>query len=223
MVPSRASTSATPPAGVAARSERRSCGTTHGTSALTTRMPPGSTPSRPACTAAPWPPPGSATGSAPASRAAVAASSSGVTTRVSPTEYACRKHVAVHRVRERPADTGRGMEARLPLRARERDHDGDHAGNYARCTPARGDTPAVTIAATQRFPGPAWDELPEVTLLERWPPAHPLPGVDVLLEAVVPVGGGRARPSCPISASSRTTASATTTSTSPPAASVGSR
>ena len=46
-------------------------------------MPPGSTPSRPACTAAPWPPPGSATASAPASRAAVAASSSGVTTRVS--------------------------------------------------------------------------------------------------------------------------------------------
>jgi len=46
----------------------------------------------------------------------------------------------------------------------------------------------VTIAATQRFPGQAWDELPPVTLLETWPPAEPLPGVVVLLEAVVGVG-----------------------------------
>jgi len=46
----------------------------------------------------------------------------------------------------------------------------------------------VTIAATQRFPGQAWDELPPVTLLETWPPAEPLPGVEVLLEAVVAVG-----------------------------------
>jgi glyoxylate reductase len=46
----------------------------------------------------------------------------------------------------------------------------------------------VTIAATQTFPGPAWDELPDVTLLESWPPAGPLPGVDVLVEAVVAVG-----------------------------------
>ena len=46
----------------------------------------------------------------------------------------------------------------------------------------------MTIAATQTFPGPAWDELPEVTLLESWPPAEPLPGVDVLIEAVVAVG-----------------------------------
>jgi glyoxylate reductase len=46
----------------------------------------------------------------------------------------------------------------------------------------------VTIAATQRFPGPAWEELPDVTLLEAWPPAEPLPGVDVLLEAVVAIG-----------------------------------
>jgi glyoxylate reductase len=46
----------------------------------------------------------------------------------------------------------------------------------------------VTIAATQRFPGLAWDELPEVTVLETWPPPEPLAGVDVLLEAVVPVG-----------------------------------
>jgi glyoxylate reductase len=46
----------------------------------------------------------------------------------------------------------------------------------------------VTIAATQRFPGPAWDELPEVTVLETWPPTGPLPGIEVLLEAVVSVG-----------------------------------
>jgi len=46
----------------------------------------------------------------------------------------------------------------------------------------------MTIAATQTFPGPAWDELPEVTLLESWPPAGRLPGVDVLIEAVVAVG-----------------------------------
>jgi glyoxylate reductase len=46
----------------------------------------------------------------------------------------------------------------------------------------------VTIAATQTFPGPAWGQLPDVRVLESWPPAGPLPGVDVLLEAVVAVG-----------------------------------
>lgn len=46
----------------------------------------------------------------------------------------------------------------------------------------------MTIAATQTFPGPAWDELPSVTLLESWPPAERLPGVEVLVEAVVEVG-----------------------------------
>jgi glyoxylate reductase len=46
----------------------------------------------------------------------------------------------------------------------------------------------VTIAATQTFPGPAWDELPDVRLLETWPPEQPLAGVDVLVEAVVAVG-----------------------------------
>jgi glyoxylate reductase len=46
----------------------------------------------------------------------------------------------------------------------------------------------VRIAATQTFPGPAWDELPDVTLLEVWPSAEPLPNVEILLEAVVPVG-----------------------------------
>jgi hypothetical protein len=62
-----------------------------------------------------------------------------------------REDVAEHRVRERPADATRGVEARLPLRARERDHHGRHEETL--------DTPAVTIAATQTFPGPAWDEL----------------------------------------------------------------
>jgi glyoxylate reductase len=46
----------------------------------------------------------------------------------------------------------------------------------------------VTIAATQTFPGPAWDELPEVAMLESWPPEEQVPGVEVLLEAVVAVG-----------------------------------
>ena len=46
----------------------------------------------------------------------------------------------------------------------------------------------MKIAATQRFLGSAWEELPEVTVLEAWPPAEPLPGVRALLEAVVPVG-----------------------------------
>jgi glyoxylate reductase len=46
----------------------------------------------------------------------------------------------------------------------------------------------VTIAATQTFPGPAWDELPDVTVLESWPPQEQLAGVEILLEAVVPVG-----------------------------------
>jgi glyoxylate reductase len=46
----------------------------------------------------------------------------------------------------------------------------------------------VAIAATQAFPGPAWDELTDVELLEAWPPPEPLPGVEVLVEAGVPVG-----------------------------------
>lgn len=46
----------------------------------------------------------------------------------------------------------------------------------------------MTIAATQTFPGPAWDELRDVMLLESWPPDEPLPGVEVLAEAVVEVG-----------------------------------
>jgi glyoxylate reductase len=46
----------------------------------------------------------------------------------------------------------------------------------------------VTIAATQTFTGPAWDELQDVTVLESWPPEELLPDVEVLLEAVVRVG-----------------------------------
>ena len=46
----------------------------------------------------------------------------------------------------------------------------------------------MRIAATQTFPGAAWDELQDVTLLESWPPVEPLPGIEVLVEAVVAVG-----------------------------------
>jgi glyoxylate reductase len=46
----------------------------------------------------------------------------------------------------------------------------------------------VKIAATQKLPGPAWDELPEVEVLAAWPPPMPRPGVEVLVEADVPVG-----------------------------------
>jgi len=47
----------------------------------------------------------------------------------------------------------------------------------------------VRIAATQAFPGPAWDEL-DVALLDGWPPAEPQPGVDVLAVAVTRIGAG---------------------------------
>jgi glyoxylate reductase len=46
----------------------------------------------------------------------------------------------------------------------------------------------VRIAATQTFLGPAMEELRDVEILERWPPAEPLAGVEVLLEAAVRVG-----------------------------------
>jgi lactate dehydrogenase-like 2-hydroxyacid dehydrogenase len=51
-----------------------------------------------------------------------------------------------------------------------------------------GDTAAVRIAATQQLPGPAWSELPDLELLETWPPTRPLPGVEVLVAVVVRVG-----------------------------------
>lgn len=46
----------------------------------------------------------------------------------------------------------------------------------------------MRIAATQTFLGPAFHELPEVQVLDGWPPTEPLPGVEVLLEAAVRVG-----------------------------------
>ena len=46
----------------------------------------------------------------------------------------------------------------------------------------------MTITATQTFPGQAWEELQDVRVLESWPPEEALPGVEVLLEAVVRVG-----------------------------------
>jgi glyoxylate reductase len=46
----------------------------------------------------------------------------------------------------------------------------------------------VKVVATGRLPGPAWDELPDAELLETWPPAQPLPGVEVLVAVVVRVG-----------------------------------
>src|SRR5205807_8899244 len=58
VVPSSASTRPRQPAGVAASSERRSCGTTHGTSALTTWFSTGATSYRAACKGKPLQPPG---------------------------------------------------------------------------------------------------------------------------------------------------------------------
>jgi glyoxylate reductase len=46
----------------------------------------------------------------------------------------------------------------------------------------------VKIVATQRLPGSAWDELPKPEVVDAWPPAEPLPGVDVLVAAVVRIG-----------------------------------
>jgi glyoxylate reductase len=46
----------------------------------------------------------------------------------------------------------------------------------------------MRIAATQKLPGPAWDELPGVEVLETWPPGEPLPGVEVLVAVVARVG-----------------------------------
>jgi glyoxylate reductase len=46
----------------------------------------------------------------------------------------------------------------------------------------------VRIAATQTLPGPAWDGLPEVELLD-WPPHSPAPGVQILVAADVQIGG----------------------------------
>ncbi len=45
----------------------------------------------------------------------------------------------------------------------------------------------MQVVATQRLPGPAWEELPGVEQLETWPPAAPLPGVEVLVAVVARV------------------------------------
>jgi len=46
----------------------------------------------------------------------------------------------------------------------------------------------MRIAATLKLPGPAWDELPEVAVLDVWPPPERLPGVQALIAAVTRIG-----------------------------------
>ena len=46
----------------------------------------------------------------------------------------------------------------------------------------------MRIAATSTLPGPAWDELVEVELLETWPPPTALPGVEILVDVSAPIG-----------------------------------
>ena len=46
----------------------------------------------------------------------------------------------------------------------------------------------MRIVATQRLPGEAWNELPEVEVLETWPPGGPLPRAEVLVAVVARVG-----------------------------------
>ena len=46
----------------------------------------------------------------------------------------------------------------------------------------------MRIAATSTLPGPAWDELVEVELLETWPPPTALPGVEILVDVFARVG-----------------------------------
>jgi glyoxylate reductase len=46
----------------------------------------------------------------------------------------------------------------------------------------------VRIVATQRLPGEAWNELPEVEVLDSWPPPGPVPRAEVLVAVVARVG-----------------------------------
>jgi glyoxylate reductase len=46
----------------------------------------------------------------------------------------------------------------------------------------------MRIVATQKLPGPAWDELPDAELLDAWPPPEPVPGVEALVAVVARVG-----------------------------------
>ena len=99
-------------------------------------------------------------------------------------DFATRgEHVREHRRREGGAQLARKIQPRLAVRAGERDHERHHSSKPMQ----GGDTDGVRIAATQTFPGPAWDEL-EVELLDAWPPAEPQTGVDVIAVAVTRVG-----------------------------------
>ncbi|MGH3009115.1 MAG: 2-hydroxyacid dehydrogenase [Gaiellaceae bacterium] len=46
----------------------------------------------------------------------------------------------------------------------------------------------MRILATQTFLGPAFEELPDVELLDSWPPPAQLPGAEVLMQAAMRVG-----------------------------------
>jgi glyoxylate reductase len=46
----------------------------------------------------------------------------------------------------------------------------------------------VKIAATQKLPGPAWDELPELEVLDAWPPPQRMREVQVLVAVAARVG-----------------------------------
>ncbi|HJQ75009.1 MAG TPA: D-glycerate dehydrogenase [Gaiellaceae bacterium] len=46
----------------------------------------------------------------------------------------------------------------------------------------------MRIVATQALPGPAWEELRDVELIDAWPPVEPLPGVEVLVAVVARIG-----------------------------------
>ena len=83
------------------------------------------------------------------------------------------------------------------------------------------DTAGVRIAATQTFPGPAWDEMPDVSCSNRGRRRSRCPA-STCSPWQSSRSGRRSSSSSPTSGSSRTTASATTSSTSRPAASAGS-
>ena len=135
--------------GERARAGRRA--TTHGTSALTIEAsaPGVDAASSAAATAAPWPPPGSATSVGARLAGSSSASSSAVTTRGSPTAIRGGEHVAEHRERERPPDSPRGGRSRvLPSMPAKRNDDRRHREDTSR----RGATPTIaqTLEAATR-------------------------------------------------------------------------
>ena len=93
------------------------------------------------------------------------------------------EHVGEHRRREGGAHFAGEIQPRLAAGACARYDDRDHAGKPTQ----ERDTDGVRIAATQKFPGPAWDEL-DVELLDPWPPPEPQKGVDALAVAVTRIG-----------------------------------